>query len=143
MGTYEIDADGNLKYYNGKTGWRYRGGEMCLGKLINISKVRVGCFTREDAIQINTTGCDAECINPSSDKFFKDLISLFKSAKFCNRTLPNNKTFLETLYLANPDLRTRRRRMAQREFSSRRDSPVMTRLLQEIVRANQKHNELN
>merc|ERR1711964_709388 len=36
-----------------------------------------------------------------------------------------------------------RRRMAQREFSSRRDSPVMTRLLGEIVRANQKHNELN
>jgi len=35
------------------------------------------------------------------------------------------------------------RRMAQREFSSRRDSPVMARLLQEIVRANQKHNELN
>jgi len=37
----------------------------------------------------------------------------------------------------------RRRRMAQREFSSRRDSPVMVRLLQQIVRANQKHNELN
>merc|ERR1711964_943257 len=36
-----------------------------------------------------------------------------------------------------------RRRMAQREFSSRRDSPVMTRLLGEIVRAHQKHNELN
>merc|ERR1711964_809652 len=31
----------------------------------------------------------------------------------------------------------KRRRMAQREFSSRRDSPVMVRLLQEIVRANQ------
>merc|ERR1711964_790675 len=31
----------------------------------------------------------------------------------------------------------RRRRMAQREFSNRRDSPVMVRLLQEIVRANQ------
>jgi len=30
-----------------------------------------------------------------------------------------------------------RRRMAQREFSSRRDSPVMVRLLEEIVRANQ------
>merc|ERR1711964_372342 len=28
------------------------------------------------------------------------------------------------------------RRLAQREFSSRRDSPVMVRLLQEIVRAN-------
>merc|ERR1711964_329353 len=28
---------------------------------------------------------------------------------------------------------TQRRRMAQREFSSRRDSPVMTRLLQEII----------
>merc|ERR1711964_95413 len=36
-----------------------------------------------------------------------------------------------------------RRRMAQREYSSRRDSPTMTRLLQEIVRANQKHSELN
>jgi len=38
---------------------------------------------------------------------------------------------------------SRRRRMAQREFSSRRDSPVMIRLLQQIVHANQKHNELN
>merc|ERR1711964_746172 len=36
-----------------------------------------------------------------------------------------------------------RRRMAQREFSSRRDSPVMVRLLEQIVRANEKHNELN
>jgi len=34
----------------------------------------------------------------------------------------------------------RRRRMAQREFSSRRDSPVMVRLLQEIVAAHNKHN---
>jgi len=31
-----------------------------------------------------------------------------------------------------------RRRMAQREFSSRRDSPVMTRLLQEIIAAQDK-----
>merc|ERR1711964_873561 len=30
---------------------------------------------------------------------------------------------------------TRRRRMAQREFSTRRDSPVMTRLLEEIIAA--------
>jgi len=29
----------------------------------------------------------------------------------------------------------RRRRMAQREFSSRRDSPVMVRLLQQIIDA--------
>jgi len=34
-----------------------------------------------------------------------------------------------------------RRRMAQREFSDKRDSPVMVRLLEEIVEANQKHNE--
>merc|ERR1711964_223225 len=34
----------------------------------------------------------------------------------------------------------RRRRMAQREFSSRRDSPVMVRLLQEIVAAHNKNN---
>merc|ERR1711964_478343 len=33
-----------------------------------------------------------------------------------------------------------RRRMAQREFSNRRDSPVMVRLLQEIVEANERHN---
>jgi len=43
----------------------------------------------------------------------------------------------------NGELGTPRRRMAQREFSSRRDSPVMTRLLEEIVRANQRHKELN
>merc|ERR1711964_965929 len=30
------------------------------------------------------------------------------------------------------DIRNRRRRMAQREFSDRRDSPVMVRLLQEV-----------
>merc|ERR1711964_65349 len=36
-----------------------------------------------------------------------------------------------------------RRRMAQREFSSRRDSPVMARLLEQIVHANQEHDELN
>merc|ERR1711964_496343 len=34
----------------------------------------------------------------------------------------------------------RRRRMAQREFSNRRDSPVMVKLLQEIVEANKRHN---
>merc|ERR1711964_55235 len=34
-----------------------------------------------------------------------------------------------------------RRRMAQREFSDKRDSPVMVRLLEEILEANQKHNE--
>merc|ERR1711964_274340 len=33
---------------------------------------------------------------------------------------------------------TRRRRMAQREFSSRRDSPVMVRLLEEIIAAQDK-----
>merc|ERR1711964_146907 len=32
-------------------------------------------------------------------------------------------------------LKDKRRRMAQREFSSRRDSPVMVRLLQEIIDA--------
>merc|ERR1711964_807565 len=37
----------------------------------------------------------------------------------------------------------KRRRMAQREFSPRRDSPVMTSLLEEIDAANQKHNGLN
>merc|ERR1711964_289203 len=35
------------------------------------------------------------------------------------------------------------RRMAQREFSPRRDSRVMTSLLEEIDAANQKHNGLN
>merc|ERR1711964_676805 len=37
----------------------------------------------------------------------------------------------------------KRRRMAQREISPRRDSPVMTSLLEEIDAANQKHNGLN
>lgn len=35
----------------------------------------------------------------------------------------------------NDPPRDGRRRMAQREFSSRRDSPVMTRLLEEIIDA--------
>merc|ERR1711964_492932 len=35
------------------------------------------------------------------------------------------------------------RRMAQREFSNNRDSPVMVRLLEEITKANEKHNALN
>merc|ERR1711964_433534 len=35
------------------------------------------------------------------------------------------------------DMAKARRRMATREFSSRRDSPVMVRLLQEIVAANE------
>jgi len=40
------------------------------------------------------------------------------------------------LFKARPDLgRKARRRMAQREFSDRRDSPVMTRLLEEIIAA--------
>merc|ERR1711964_922845 len=40
-------------------------------------------------------------------------------------------------------LSSKRRRMAQREYSSRRDSPVMVRLLEEITEASRKHNELN
>jgi len=34
-----------------------------------------------------------------------------------------------------------RRRLAQREFSNKRDSPVMTRLLKEIIEANQRAND--
>merc|ERR1711964_136609 len=33
------------------------------------------------------------------------------------------------------------RRMAQREFSSRRDSPTMVRLLEQIVEANKRHQQ--
>jgi len=58
----------------------------------------------------------------------------FKGNKYKN---PQHRNTILALYDA-----AGRRRMAQREFSSRRDSPVMVRLLQEIVRANQKHNEL-
>merc|ERR1711964_421535 len=48
--------------------------------------------------------------------------------------VPNYGT-VSKLFKARPDLGTARRRMAQREFSNRRDSPVMTRLLQEIIDA--------
>merc|ERR1711964_769696 len=42
---------------------------------------------------------------------------------------------IRELFKAHPKLAAARRRMAQREFSSRRDSPVMVRLLEEIVAA--------
>jgi len=52
----------------------------------------------------------------------------------------DDKESLEKLKEAMPDLfaEDTRRRMYQRQFSSSRDSPVMTRLLKEIVEANQR-----
>merc|ERR1711964_912626 len=57
--------------------------------------------------------------------FLKYIQSTMSSDSSENRKSWNIKDVLEKL--------TSRRRMAQREFSDRRDSPVMVRLLEEIV----------
>merc|ERR1711964_130808 len=58
---------------------------------------------------------------------------------YCSKWTPAHEvTYLDELNLKTLNLVDRRRRMAQREFSSRRDSPVMVRLLEEIVAAQNK-----
>merc|ERR1711964_110789 len=79
-----------------------------------------------DAIKTTTSNSEEKSeaarmfqeINSGSDIDFDEFKSLFRR-----------------LHEARIGFRVLRRRMAQREFSNRRDSPVMTRLLEEIVAA--------
>merc|ERR1711964_354652 len=73
----------------------------------------------------------------------------FKDVQFHDDNGKENGKTGKTAYIARviqklgKEWPCKRRRMAQREYSSRRDSPVMVRLLEEITEANRKHNELN
>merc|ERR1711964_210342 len=73
-----------------------------------------------------------ETIKIRGTEFFTHLLAVYTELK--------NEAKLEQLHNISNTLKAStnvsgRRRMAQREFSSRRDSPVMTRLLQEIIAA--------
>merc|ERR1711964_818746 len=64
-----------------------------------------------------------------------------KSTRMITKEKQREKEFQRTINEIDAVIGGKRRRMAQREFSDKRDSPVMVRLLEEIVEANQKHNE--
>merc|ERR1711964_825217 len=63
-----------------------------------------------------------------------------KSKSMIRKEEQREKEFQRKINEIDPVIDGKRRRMAQREFSDKRDSPVMVRLLEEIVEANQKHN---
>merc|ERR1711964_676387 len=81
-----------------------------------------------------------ETIKIGGTEFFMDLIATYQELinKTENPIAHKNQDLLKEW---GSSMTSGRRRMAQREFSSRRDSPTMVRLLEEIIRANQKHNE--
>merc|ERR1711964_772601 len=79
----------------------------------------------------------------SDKKFVKDLLATYNHLK--TQGIENAEACLQTIGTlpANYKPSRRRRRMAQRQFSSRCDSPVMVRLLKEIIEANRRHNSRN
>merc|ERR1711964_945356 len=155
---YTIKASGKLTYTNGKWGVFEATGSLDLEKTHSIVKVVEGllittgtdtptkmarvanvCQTvQHEQEQLEKMGdtklaFKSEVIRLSGNHaFFEHLKSLY--------THLDDKESLEKLKEAMPDLfaEDTRRRMYQRQFSSSRDSPVMTRLLKEIVEANQR-----
>merc|ERR1711964_362564 len=131
---YTIHSDGNLTYekYLEKTSWwsGQRTGSLCLKNTISIENNR-----NQDAIEIKTRNNFEVIRKADAPKFFLDLSYVYTHLK--------DKESLRMLHDAMPSLVKSaaatellgRRRMAQRESSSRRDSPVMARLLEEIVAA--------
>merc|ERR1711964_385509 len=122
---------------------KHRDHTEIFGELMGMVQKEVSLRTREKYTQF-TNIFDGKLLTPDEE-------ALFGSMSLCGILGPeiikvesaNLKTMLSiesgkgsTQYGFQTRLE-RRRRMAQREFSSRRDSPVMTRLLKEIVRANQ------
>merc|ERR1711964_47638 len=101
---------------------------------------RYGMASRKSCLEITTgNASEYEYIRTDKDTGFfqhlKDIYTHLDRQHVLKAQMPN--------FYPEDKVVVVRRRMAQREFSSRRDSPTMTRLLQEIVRANQKHSELN
>merc|ERR1711964_764737 len=134
---YRIQDNGNLEYFKteahrddpNKQAGRNDTFDFASSKQ-TIERVKA-TFRDVAAVKI-VDGRRNETIKIRGTEFFTHLLAVYTELK--------NEAKLEQLHNISNTLRAStnvsgRRRMAQREFSSRRDSPVMTRLLQEIIAA--------
>jgi len=131
---YVIHDNGKLEYYKTKAKFLKRNNSNSKpNTTLDFSTQHTISLTnwgKDKALKINI-GRQEEIIRIDF-KFMTNLVAMYTELK--------NEAKLEQLHNISNTLRAStnvsgRRRMAQREFSSRRDSPVMTRLLQEIIAA--------
>jgi len=126
---YQIEIDGKLKYYY----YKWMRTKDTNATTLDLAKPHtIEILQKPYAFRI-VIGTTKETIKVTK-QFLTHMVAMYTElSKTQNATAIENLGKIKAF-----STRKTRRRMAQREFSSRRDSPVMTRLLEEIIAAQDK-----
>merc|ERR1711964_59228 len=121
-------VDGKLKYYY----YKWMRTKDTNATTLDLAKPHTIEILQEPNLAFRiVTGTTKETIKVTK-QFLTHMVAMYTEL-----SKTQNATAIENLgkIKAFKSTRKTRRRMAQREFSSRRDSPVMVRLLEEIIAA--------